>query len=253
MLSQNIWWGSIAVEILLLLRMYRGNLAGHYPIFYSYISFVLLQSLFRFVIYRWDVNFYPYVYWSTEFLGVFAGCAVVFEICKVALSQYPGTARMARNSLGFVFMLTCTKVFLDAFINPRWRFIGTTMDLERSLRVVQAVAILALIALFLFYSIPFGRNLRGILLGYGLFVGVSVVQLTFASSAGTSFDTFWSYVHPISYDIALVTWAGHLWSYEPTLETNRTVELEQQYQRVAATTSQRLRAARGYLEKVVRP
>src|SRR5271155_4768858 len=99
MLSQIIWWSSIALEILLLVRAFRGRLATHYPIFYIYLSFVLTQDLLRFSVYRWEPRLYSPVYWVTEFLGVVAGCAVVFEICKVSLAAYPGTARLARNLL----------------------------------------------------------------------------------------------------------------------------------------------------------
>jgi hypothetical protein len=126
------------------------------------------------------------------------------------------------------------------------------MDLERLLRTVQSLAILALVLLFLFYAIPFGRNLRGILLGYGLFVGLSVIQLTFVTDSGSRFHKFWSYASPGSYLFVLGLWAVHLWSYLPNPEPKRAVRLEEQYQRAAAATVQRLRAARGYLAKAVR-
>jgi hypothetical protein len=253
MLSQFIWGVSIAVEVLLLIRMYRGKLTLHFPVFYSYILFVLLQSLLRFGFYRWDHPAYARVYWTTEFVGVVAGCAVLFEICKVALSSFPGTARMARNLLAFVCVIASAKVIVSAATNPRWQIAATNMELERALRVVQSATILSLVALFLFYSIPFGRNLRGILLGYSVFVGVSVIQLTFVSQVGPNFRPYWSYLHPISYDLALMLWAVHLWSYDAAGERKSEVAVELQYQRVAAATSRRLREARGYLERVVRP
>jgi hypothetical protein len=127
------------------------------------------------------------------------------------------------------------------------------LDLELALRVVQALALVALVALFLFYAIPFGRNLRGILLGYGLFLGESVVWLSFAPRSSESFRAFWSHIQASSYFVVLVVWVLHLWSYAPNPEPNVAVRLEEQYQRMAATTSRRLQEARGYLAKAVRP
>ncbi|HXM93463.1 MAG TPA: hypothetical protein VOA64_04290 [Candidatus Dormibacteraeota bacterium] len=253
MLSQAVWYGGFALEVLLLVRAFRGKLASRYPIFYTYIFWVLIQSSARLLVHHRAPKLYPEFYWTTEILGVFVGCAIVFEICRVILASYPGTARMARKLLGLVFALAVGKALLTAAINPEWWDVSTRMDLELSLRIVQAVAILALVALFLSYSIPMGRNLRGILLGYGVFVGLSVIQLTFASAGGTNFVRFWSYVHPISYDVVLCVWIMHLWSYRENPVPHANVQLEQQYQKVATSTSQRLREARGYLAKVVWP
>src|SRR5437879_8953230 len=179
MLGQTIWWSCIALETFLLVRGFAGRLWARYPVFYAYISFVWLQSLLRFSIFHLRPQQYKPVYWITEGLGVLAGCAVVFEIYRVGLAAYPGTARMARNLLGFVSVLALTKDLVDTWNDPQWWLIATTMDLERLLRTVQSFAILALVVLFLFYAIPVGRNLRGILLGDGVFVEFCVIQLTF--------------------------------------------------------------------------
>ena len=86
---------------------------------------------------------------------------------------------MARILLTVLFVIALAKALVDASSDPRWWAEATTIDIERAMRTVQAAAILALAALFLVYNIPFGRNLKGILLGYGLFIGVSVIWFTF--------------------------------------------------------------------------
>ncbi len=252
MLSQLIWWGSIGLEILLLVRAFRGKLATHYPVFYLYISFVLAQDLLRFFVYRWEPRLYSPHYWTTEFLGVVAGCAVMFEICRVALAAYPGTARLARNLLAIGFVLACTNAAVAAS-NDAHRWIATCVNLERDVRIVQALTLFALVALFLLYAIPFGRNLRGILIGYGLFVGLSVIQLAFVAVMGNMDSKILAFLHPVSYALALCVWVGHLWVYRSNPEPERAFAFEQQYARVAAATRYRLREARGYLEKAVHP
>src|SRR4029077_3311440 len=171
MLGQAIWWGGIAGEALLLVRGFRGKLLSRYPVFYTYILFVCLQSILRLSVYHSRPQSYSSVYWITEWLGILAGCGVVFEIYRTGLAAYPGTARMARNLLAFVFVLASTKAIVETWNDPHWWLMAAAMDLEHAFRGVQAGAIVALVVLFLFYSVPFGRNLRGILLGYSLFVG----------------------------------------------------------------------------------
>src|ERR1700682_402481 len=54
MLDQAIWRSTIALELLLFVRGFQSALVSRYPVFYTYISFVLLQELLRFSVYRWD-------------------------------------------------------------------------------------------------------------------------------------------------------------------------------------------------------
>lgn len=253
MLSQGIWWSSIALEVLLLARGFLGKLAPRYPVYYAYISFILLQDVLLFVTYQWQPPLYRSVYWTAEFLSVIFGSLVVFEIYRMGLSAYPGTARMARNVLALVFAAALAKALADAASNPRWWLEATARDVEIALRVVQALSLIALVALFLFYSIPFGKNLRGILLGYGLFVSASVVSMIFGAVGFRTFSDFWVYLFPASYLVTLSVWSAHLWTYSAVPAPKETVRIEQEYQRLAAATHRRLQEARGYLTKAVRP
>lgn len=253
MLSQSIWWSGIALDILLLVRAFRGRLAFQYPVFYGYISFILLQELVRFVVYEWHPQLYPNLYWTTEFVGMLLGCAVVFEIYRLGLSSFQGTARMARKLLAFVYAIALLKAIAGAWNDPRWWVEAATTDIEGALRAIQAVAIVALIALFLSYSIPFGKNLRGILLGYGFFVAWNVASLPLVSSAGSRLHHVLSSAYPICYLFVLSFWLVHLWSYQRAPQPQTNIRLEQDYQSIAAATRRRLQGARGYLAKAVRP
>jgi hypothetical protein len=253
MIEQAIWWGGICLEVILLVRGVFGKLLGRYPVFYAYIFFVCSQSLIRYSIYRLQPQYYAPVYWITQWLAILTGCGVVFEVYRVGLRAYPGAARMARNLLALVFILASTKAIVDTSNDPRWWILLTNTELELALRTVQALAIVALVVLFLFYSIPFGRNQRGVLLGYGVFITQMVIWLKFFSPGTAKFPELWFNLLPASYFVILVIWLTHLWSFAPNPEPRKAVQLEQQYQRVAAATSRRLREARGYLAKAVRP
>ena len=249
MLSQTIWWSSNVLEVCLLARGASSRLIFRYPVFYTYLLFVLLQSPIRLVAYDWHrETWYSPVYWTTEFSGLAMGCLVVFEIYRVALAAYPGTARMARNVLLFLFALALAQCGAALWRDPHLLGNTTSLQMERALRTVQAISIVALVTVFVSYSIPFGRNLRGILLGYGLFIGERVICLTFVPVAG---EDFWFYAYSASYLVALSLWLGHLWSCQAIPDAENT-QLERDYQLIATATQRRLQEARGHLRKAAR-
>jgi hypothetical protein len=253
MMTQVIWWAGMCLEAVMLFRGFRERLLFKYPVFYSYIAFVLLEDLLRFYIYGWHPAIYPPTYYITEFFGLVIGSGVVFEIYRSGLSAYPGTARMARNLLLLVFTLAFAKVLVSMSYGSLWWPAETTAELERNLRIVQASALIVLITLFLLYAIPFNRNLKGILFGYALYVAVSIVQLTLVSHFWESVQRIWPYIYPASYLIALCIWARALWSRELSPETSPGSPLEYDYEALRAATRLRLQETRARLGRAVRP
>lgn len=250
MFSLSIWLVGIALELVLVIRGVQRGLFRRYPVFYSYIAFVVFADILLFAIGP-STRPYLYLYWINEFLGLLFGCLVVFELYRIALRPYPGTARMARALLAVLFVVAVVKTIATLVNVPEWWWYAKPAQVEGVLRVCQLLAILALTSLFLFYSIPFGRNLRGILVGYGLFVSWSVICLALVAAGMAKPTTWWSYTFPISYVLAVGIWTVHLWSYQPNPVPDRAIPLEQEYQRVAAATQRRLHDARGYLAKAV--
>ena len=252
MIGFSIWLVGIALELVLVVRGVQQGLLRRYPVFYSYIAFVVVTDIVLFVVRSAaSPRSYLYLYWVVEFLGLLYGCLVFFEFYRVALMPYPGTVRMARALLALLFVVAIVKTAIKTLNVPQWWANATPVQVEGLLRVCELLAILALTLLFLSYSIPFGKNLRGILLGYGFFVSWSVICLTLVDAGVAKSDSLWSYTFSLSYVISVVVWTVHLWSYQPNPVPDRTLPLEQEYQRIAAATQRRLHSARGYLAKAV--
>jgi hypothetical protein len=214
MLTQIIWAVGVFLQFLLLLRGVQAKWQRRFPLFYSYNLFVFLEDVSLFALYQWFPRRYAPAYWICEFVAVVLGSLVLFEVYRVALRPYPGTARMARNLLGFVFALTSAKALVNHSYGAVWWPARDAAELERNLRTVQAFAVLALVIVILVYAIPRGRHLKGILAGYGLLVANSVVQLSLLSHLGSSFQSVLVYIQPFTYDIVLCIWTAALWSAE---------------------------------------
>jgi hypothetical protein len=253
MLTIALWVLAILLEALLLARGLQEKLLRRFPLFYSYILFVLLEDLLRFSVYRWLPNHYSQVYWATQFPALVIGSAVVFEVYRVALRAYPGTARMARNLLFIVFGVIFANSLANSSGSFFWRFVERAEELERNLRIVQAVAIFTLVSVFLWYAIPFGRNLKGILIGYGSFVAVRVVQYVLRYYFWDDIKPFWPHAQAVSYLLVLGIWACALWSAHAVPEVDPAPRLERDYESLVASTRgqfQRALARLGWAARV---
>jgi hypothetical protein len=240
MLTLLIWWGGVLLEVLLLVRGIRAKWMSRFPIFYSYHVFILLEALVLFGLYRWASPLYSPTYWTCEWIGVILGSLILLEIYRVALRQYPGTARMARNLLGFVLAMAVAKALVGHSYGRVWWPAKTYAELERNLRVVQVFAVLAIVVVMLVYAIPRARHLKGILAGYGLYVAAVVASLTLLTRLGDSFQPVLTYVQPLSYNLALAIWTVALWAPEKEKRTVTTAIASEDHPTLVARTKEDL-------------
>jgi hypothetical protein len=251
MLILCIWWAGILLELLLLIRGVQGKLLPRFPLFFSYIFFVFLQSIVLFAIRHWAEPLFKPAYWICQYIALVAGSLLVFEIYRVALRAYPGTSRMARNALFFVFALAVAKVLVYQSNGTLKWLAHAPMELERNVRVVQAFAVLAIACVLLLYAIPCSRHLKGILMGYGLLVGSSVFDLSLLSYFGDSFKMVWTYVQITSYLFFLLIWLVALWS--PALEPlARSAPASDNYSEISSDTQEQLAKLRFGLRRAAR-
>ena len=253
MFSLAVWGLGLALEGLLLVRAIFGDLFRRYPLFYFYVGWVLALSAVRLIIYVAEPTFYRAFYWYTQPFSVLVGCGLVWEIYRQALGRYPGAARMARNLLLFVLLVVLSKILVTAWNGPGWWQAGTTAQLERDMRTVQGILLIALIFVLAHYEIPLGRNLKGMILGYALFISTSVIDLTLRLFLGDSFQKSWQYLQPIFYLAALSVWGFTLWSYQTVPVPAAEPKIETDYQILAARTRKRFLQVRAYLARALRP
>ncbi len=253
MFSTILWVTALGLESVLLLRAFQGNFLKHYRFFYLYLSWVLISDLSLIPFYYLWPKIYGYAYWGSQYFSLIVGCGVVWQAYKLALDRYPGAARMARNLLLFIFIVAITRIFVKALSSPNWIPGKTTLETERDLRIVQVALLIGLAALFASYAISLGRNLKGIIYGYGLFVATSVVHLTLRDHLGDSFERSWEYIQPLCYLLVLLAWCTTLWSYAPVPEPTTDPRLEADYESLVAATTRKVHSARSHLFRAMRP
>jgi hypothetical protein len=216
MLSLTMLVAGITLEFVILFRAFRGETILKYPLFYAYLACVLSVDVSRDVAYFvLHSPWYRQLYWGTEFLTLLVGYGVILEITRLAFERYEGAERFARAVIFCVFVLIFAYVGLKSLTANDWSPASSVGELERDLRGVQALVIAGVVVVALYYGIRMGRNLIGIVAGYGLFTATAVMTLAVRSYAGPKFDAAWKAILPYSYLACLLVWAIALWSYHP--------------------------------------
>jgi len=242
----------ILLAFLILLRALHGRMLAGYPCFYCYIAMLLLgTAIAASVRVAFPAKFSQY-YWPIQLVTLVFGYGIVLEIFRHVLFSYPGVGRFARV-LGLV-SLAATLCFALVYplIAPPSSHIGPYGELERGVRALQAILLVGILAVISHYGIPLGRNMKGMILGYGLYVGTSLVSLAVEAYAGVWLVAVWGFAQPVSLLISLLIWLVALWSYAPNPAPSFDTHLEQDYEALVVRTKMAIGALRSYLFKTVR-
>ncbi len=248
-----LWWAGSLLEGLVLWRGVATGLFKRYTFFYFYLTYVLLQSWVRLLVFHGKPEWYSHVYWSTQILGGVFGYAVVWGICTHSLSPYPGAARMARSLLTAVFVLLITRVGVVAW-GSELVLPAAAAEIERDVRAVQSILLVVMLLIYAYYRVPLNANLKGILLGYGLYISVSVMVLASRALLLENHGFVWRYLQPSAYAAALCIWCSFLWSpaAEAIPQPSAKAPIELDYAALASNTTRLFARLRLYLARAVR-
>lgn len=215
MFSQMIWWGCSFLEALILLRGFRTGILAKYPFFYVQLTLVFIVGLAQYAVFVIIPASYAKAYWASQLLTMFAACGIILEILKHALSQHSYLRTFAKTIRFVLFAGIFCFAMGYLMISGIWRADMTNIFFERGFRAFQAILLLTILGGIFFYRIPIGRNVKGIFLGYGVYVATSLIALSLRLYKGLMFDSNWYFLQPLSYTISVIIWAFSLWTYHP--------------------------------------
>jgi hypothetical protein len=253
--SRIIWYFGPLLQALILFRGFRSRTLLKYPFFHTYVASGCLTTVLLYVYFFWwtraqSLAVYEKAYWIVQFCTLMIGCGIVLEIFRHILSPYPGADKFATVvALGTFAAIFCFALIYQ-FLAPDWSTSkGAAFEVERDVRTVQAIFLFGILAVISYYRIPIGKNLKGMITGYGLYIVTSLFTLATRGYAGPRFDRVWDVIQPLSFDLSLTIWLVALWSYHPSPVPDPTVPLEQDYEALAAKTRRTLAAMRSHLPK----
>jgi hypothetical protein len=255
MFTLIIWCSGSVLELVILLRAVQQKTLVKYPFFYLYVASLFLADASLYLV----SVFYPSAYttwnWNAGFLNIILSAGILLEIFKHALTPYPGAERFARTSGLLIFALLFSfgiayLMFAQGAVESRFT---VARNLERNLLAVQAIFLGALVAVIFYYGIAMGKNLQGMILGYGLCVASTLITLAVRSYAGHSFNAAWIVIQPLCYWVSLFVWMVALWQYEPNPSPRFAADIARDYEAFALGTRARVEEMRENLGRAARP
>jgi hypothetical protein len=244
MVTWILWTAGFALESVILLRFLTCKLYRHYPLFFAYMALVWTSSIILWPIYRIHPAAYANSFWALQFLTLLAGFGVAFELVQKTFQNYPGAKAFATVVVVMMFAILCGYFSYKLLATEPSSAGETFSDLERDFRVLQVIVLAGTLVVISYYRIDIGRNLKGIISGFGLYVGSTILSQAIRTYAGPSFDRGWQTIQPYTYFIALLIWVLALWSYAPVPIPELSLGLEHDYEALAHRTKERLGAIR---------
>jgi len=241
----SVWVVGLLIRLVGLFRGLRAEILGRYRFFYVYLFSTLVADLITFTLWRVNQASYQSSYWILQFITLLIGCGIVLEIFRHVLSPYRGAEKFATavglSTFGAIF---CFAIAYRLVVSsPDQAF----FELERNVRTVQALFLSGILGVVSYYRIPIGKNLKGMISGYGLYIVTSLFTLAVRAYAGPRFNSSWSVIQPLSFDVSLGIWLVALWSSHPNPAPDPAIPLESDYEALAARTRRALVSMRSNL------
>jgi hypothetical protein len=249
--SLVVSYSSLLLQLGILLRGCRRESLTGYSYFYAYVFSTFVGTIIALVLWKVAAASYQKSYWILQFSTLFIGCGIVLEIFRHVLSAYRGAEKFAMA----VGLFTFGAIFCFALV---YRLVVTSpgtmlLELERNVRTVQAILLFGILAVISYYRIPLGKNIKGIIAGYGLYIVTSLSALAIRAYTGPRFNHSWNVIQPLSFDVSLTMWLIALWSFHPNPTPDPTIPLEDDYEALAARTRRTLASMRSHLTRTARP
>jgi hypothetical protein len=195
-----------------------------FPLFYSYVTYSFAATLALYGIFWFAPGTYAHAFWINYLINALAEFAVLIEISDSIFKPFIVIRNLGRAitllisvGLGVVYILP------TILWSPR-RSIAL-LDFALRASVTKAIILAVLFYVAQHYGSQLGKNVRGLMLGFSIYVAMNVAIMASAKAFGSMLFArlFWVMV-PLAFALCLLVWTISLWEVAPlpSVRTNLT-------------------------------
>ncbi len=207
------WFSASAIQLGVLVVMFRRGLHREYPYFFNYTILRVLSDLILFIVHKQSYTLYYFSYWLSAALSALLAFAVLYEIFQQAFRPYE-----ALRDLGVILFRWSALVIL--LVAGMWaatsghpaqeRTITDAILLaERSVRLMQCGLVFFLLLFSEYLGISRRNLLFGIALGFGLFASVNMLVASGLSHAGVVHVSALRWINSGAYSLSALIWLSY--------------------------------------------
>jgi len=220
-----IWWSCPILQLLCVYLLYRRKLLRQFPFFASYLLYLTLLNVIRFLLSRkfgfssWT---YYWVYWAGTALLNVGAIAVLYEIFCAAFKPFAGLQDLAKivfkwaaGCILFIGLVVfVSNPSLSAGAPSHWLSTSIT-DFERIVSVMEFALLIFLFVGSQQLGVAMRNQVFGLALGFG-FNSVFSLAILIVFSTHKNKIPLWS---QWTYWASLLIWLGYLLKPEPERES----------------------------------
>jgi hypothetical protein len=205
----------LSLEITILGRAARRRALNQYPLFYSYVAYVLSGTVVCTLVLWLQPDRYATVYWFYYLVMMLVEFAVLIELSDRIFQPHYAIRQMARYlTLGICVTFALFYVLPSLLVQRPADL--KLLDLGKESALTKAVIISGLLAGARFYRAPLGRYVSGIILGFAIYFSVSIANFAAAGEFGrTLYTQLLTWLNSVSYAVCLLVWTISLWPDQP--------------------------------------
>ncbi|HEV2235013.1 MAG TPA: hypothetical protein VGV68_16615 [Terriglobia bacterium] len=195
-----------------------------YPIFYSYIFFVMVTDGVSYAIYLLYPHYYASVFWFCFIAWLVAEFAVLAEASDHIFKPYPPIRRLGRLLTVCICVIFFVVYVAPPLLQPQSSR-AAMLELVKRSSLTKAVLILVLLGAARLYRLPLGKNVSGLMLGFATYLAFNIANMALDQKyGGAGYAGIFAIVGPVSFVVALAIWNVALWRFDPALSRGREFE-----------------------------
>lgn len=209
----------VIFESVLIWRAHKGCFISRFPLFYSYIIYILCCTLGVYAVYLIRPSEYASAYWFHFLICILVEFAVLLEISDHIFQPYPAVRNLGRaltilisGVLGLTYILPTV---LQSRGTPR-----ALLDFALRTSLTKAVILAVLLYAARHFNLKLGRNVGGLMLGFSIYLGVNVANFAGVEHFGELYAGVLWVMSPIAYTLCLLAWTVALWKLAPMPRTD---------------------------------
>ncbi len=210
---------AIGSDGFLLWRLSRHRQFRRYPYFAAFVSYDLLRTVFAVTVFHFRPSSYATMYWDTEAIALVLLFAIVWEIAR---NLFPVGSFLRR--LAWKTVISTEAMLLPALLLLAWGWSRSDFHeypvlnvwpvVEQYFTFAIALLLLILSGVARYYGVAFGRNMRGLISGFGVYLSLYAANFA-ALQIVPRFHIYWQFSSSITYSAMVFSWLWAFWQYAP--------------------------------------